>query len=94
MNKYKKLFGNTLIFAIGQTSAKILGFLLIRIYTAVLTPDQYSTAELLYNTLNILYPIVSFSMADAILRFGVDKSYDIRKVYSSDQVSLYPSTRL
>lgn len=90
----KKLFGNTLIFAIGQTSAKILGFLLIRIYTAVLTPDQYSTAELLYNTLNILYPIVSFSMADAILRFGVDKSYDIRKVYSSDQVSLYPPTRL
>lgn len=27
MNKYKKLIGNTLIFAIGQTSAKILGFL-------------------------------------------------------------------
>lgn len=88
MNKYKKLIGNTMIFAIGQTSAKILGFLLIRIYTAVLTPDQYSTAELLYNTLNILYPIVSFSMADAILRFGVDKSYDIRKVYSSANILL------
>lgn len=89
MNKYRKLIGNTLIFAIGQTSAKILGFLLIRIYTAVLTPDQYSTAELLYNTLNILYPIVSFSMADAILRFGADKSYDIRKVYSSANILLF-----
>lgn len=89
MNKYKKLIGNTMIFAIGQTSAKILSFLLIRIYTAVLTPDQYSTAELLYNTLNILYPIVSFSMADAILRFGIDKSYDIRKVYSSANILLF-----
>lgn len=89
MNKYKKLIGNTLIFAIGQTAAKLLGFLLIRIYTAVLTPDQYSTAELLYNTLNILYPIVSFSMADSILRFGVDKSYDIRKVYSSANSMLF-----
>lgn len=89
MNKYKKLIGNTLIFAIGQTSAKIHGFLLIRIYTAVLAPDQYSTAELLYNTLNILYPIVSFSMADAILRFGADKSYDISKEYSSANILLY-----
>ena len=63
--------------------------MLIRIYTAVLTPDQYSTPELLYNTLNILYPIVSFSMADAILRFGADKSYDIRKVYSSANILLF-----
>lgn len=83
MNKYKKLLGNTMIFAMGQMGAKVLSFLMIRLYTAVLMPDEYSTAELLYNTLNVLYPIVSFSMADAIIRFGIDKSYDIKKVYSS-----------
>lgn len=83
MNKYKKLLGNTMVFAMGQMGAKILSFFMIRLYTAVLAPDEYSTAELLYNTLNVLYPIVSFSMADAIVRFGIDKSYDIKKVYSS-----------
>ncbi len=88
MNKYKKLLGNTMVFAMGQMGAKILSFLMIRLYTAVLAPDEYSTAELLYNTLNVLYPIVSFSMADAIVRFGIDKSYDIKKVYSSSNFML------
>lgn len=32
MNKYKRLLENTLIFAAGQTGAKILSFFLIRIY--------------------------------------------------------------
>ncbi|MGN1480761.1 lipopolysaccharide biosynthesis protein [Porcipelethomonas sp.] len=89
MNKYKKLIGNTLIFAVGQTGAKIFSFLLVRLYTAVLMPDEYSTAELLYNTLNVLYPIITFSMADAIVRFGLDKTYDNRKVYSSANFMLF-----
>ncbi|MBQ7046191.1 MAG: hypothetical protein IJN85_00430, partial [Oscillospiraceae bacterium] len=83
MNKYKKLIDNTIIFAVGQMGAKVLSFFLISLYTAVLTPDKYSTADLIYNTINVLYPIVTFSMADAILRFGVDKKYDIKRVYTS-----------
>lgn len=83
MNKYKKLIDNTIIFAVGQMGAKVVSFLLITLYTAVLSPNEYSTADLLYNTINVLYPIVTFSMADAILRFGVDKEYNIKKVYNS-----------
>ncbi len=83
MNKYQKLAGNTLIFAIGSFGAKFLSFFLIRLYTGCLNTDEYSTADLLYQTVNILYPIVTMSMADAVIRFGMDKGYDSRAVYTS-----------
>lgn len=83
MDKYKKLMGNTAVFAIGQFSAKLLSFFLVRLYTAALTNAEYSTKDILYNTLNVLVPIVTFSMSDAIIRFGIDKSYDRRKVYTA-----------
>ncbi|MGN0693186.1 MAG: lipopolysaccharide biosynthesis protein [Oscillospiraceae bacterium] len=86
MDKYKKLMGNTLIFAIGQFGAKLLSFFLVKLYTATLTNAEYSTADLLYNTLNVLVPVVTFSMSDAIIRFGLDKAYDKRKVYTTANI--------
>ncbi len=87
MNKYQKLAGNTLIFAIGSFGAKFLSFFLIRLYTGCLDADEYGTADLLYQTVNVLYPIVTLSMADAIIRFGMVKSYDGRSVYTTAIVS-------
>lgn len=83
MDKYKKLMANTAVFAIGQFGAKLLSFFLVRLYTAALSKEEYSTADLLYNTLNVLVPVVTFSMSDAIIRFGLDKAYDKRRVYTA-----------
>ncbi|MGN0666081.1 MAG: polysaccharide biosynthesis C-terminal domain-containing protein [Huintestinicola sp.] len=83
MNKYKKLFGNTLIFGIGSMGTKILGFILVALYTRVMTKSEYSTADLIYNTINMLVPLVTFSMADAVVRFGMDKGYDNRRVFTA-----------
>lgn len=83
MDKYRKLMANTAVFAIGQFGAKLLSFFLVKLYTATLTTAEYSTADLLYNTLNVLVPVVTFSMTDAIIRFGLDKAYDKRKVYTA-----------
>ena len=49
MNKYKKLLKNTFLFGIGTFSSKLMVFLLMPIYTAVLSPDQYNTC-LLYTS--------------------------------------------
>lgn len=88
MNKYKKLLGNTLIFGIGSFGTKLLGFILVALYTRVMTEAEYSTADLLYNTVNILVPLVTFSMADAVIRFGMDKSYDPRRVFTCANTAL------
>ncbi len=82
MNKYQKLAGNTLIFAIGSFGAKLLSFCLVRLYTSYMSTSDYGTADLLYQTVNVLYPLVTLAMADAIIRFGLDKGYDKKKVYS------------
>lgn len=88
MDKYKKLLGNTLIFGIGSFGTKLLGFILTMLYTRVMTEAEYSTADLIYNTVNVLVPLVTFSMADAIIRFGMDNSYDCRKVFTCANTAL------
>lgn len=82
MNKYQKLLNNTLIFAIGTFGSKLLSFILVRLYTGCMTTEQYSTADLLYQAANVIYPIVTLSMADALIRFGIDKAYDNKKIYT------------
>lgn len=82
MNKYQKLAGNTVIFAIGSFGAKFLSFILTRLYTGCMTTAEYGDADLLYQAVNILYPIVTMSMADAVIRFGMEKKYDSRSVYT------------
>lgn len=82
MNKYKKLMGNTVIFGIGQLLSKLIGFFLVALYTRVMAEAEYSTADLIYNSVNVLYPIVTLSMADAVIRFGMDKSYDPKRVFT------------
>ncbi|MCD7731022.1 MAG: lipopolysaccharide biosynthesis protein [Oscillospiraceae bacterium] len=82
MNKYQKLVNNTLIFAIGTFGAKLLSFVLVRLYTGCMSTEEYSTADLLYQTVNVLYPIVTLSMADALIRFGIDKAYNNKKIYT------------
>ena len=83
MNKYKKLASNTLIFAIGSFGSKILLLLLTRLYTGNINPGDNSTKELLEQTANFLIPIITFSIADAVIRYGIDKNFDNRKVFTS-----------
>lgn len=83
MNKYKKLAMNTVIFAIGSFGSKILLFLLTGLYTTNISSSDSSTKELLEITANFLIPIFTFSMTESIIRFGLDKNYDKRKIFTS-----------
>lgn len=83
MNKYQKLASNTVIFAIGSMGAKLISFFLVRLYTSCMSPEEFSTADLLYQANNVLYPLITFCMADAIIRYGLDKAYDNKQVYTA-----------
>jgi O-antigen/teichoic acid export membrane protein len=47
-----------------------------------MTESEYGTADFLYQTLNVLYPVLTLCMADAAVRFGLDKGYNKKQVYS------------
>lgn len=77
MNKYKNLLVNTIIFGIGTFSSKILVFLLVPVYTKVLSNSEYGVVDLIVQTANLLIPVVTAGVASSIIRFGLDKN--IRK---------------
>ncbi len=83
MNKYKKLAFNTMIFAIGSFGSKILVILLTRLYSSNISPADSSTKELLEITANFLLPIFTFSMTEAVIRYGLDKKYDKGEVFTT-----------
>ena len=81
-SKYKFLISNTGLFFISTFSSKFLVFLLMPIYTAVLTPDQFNTVDLVTQTANLLIPMVSLGIPNSIIRFGLDKNYSKRGVFT------------
>lgn len=83
MDKYKKLAFNTMIFAIGNFGSKFLVILLTRLYTSNISPADSSTKELLEITANFLLPIFTFSMTEAVIRYGLDNKYHKGQVFTT-----------
>ncbi|MBR4036621.1 MAG: polysaccharide biosynthesis C-terminal domain-containing protein [Oscillospiraceae bacterium] len=81
-SKYKFLLSNTGLFFISTFSSKFLVFLLMPIYTSVLSPDQFNTVDLMTQTANLLIPMVSLGIPNSIIRFGLDKNYSKRGVFT------------
>lgn len=83
MNKYKQLASNTIIFAIGSFGSKILLLFLTKLYTANINYADNSTKELLEITANFLIPLVTFSITESVIRFGLDRRYSKQRVYTN-----------
>ncbi len=79
-NKYNTLLSNTLLISMGTFGSKILVFLMVRFYTGYLTPSDYSTADLITQTANLLFPLISVGIADGVFRFVMDIESDKKSV--------------
>lgn len=83
MNRYKKLFSDTLILGIGTFGSKLLVFLLMPFYTAWLSTSEFSTAELISATANLLIPLACVGIGNGIFRFAADRESDQKAVFST-----------
>ncbi|MEG0367392.1 MAG: oligosaccharide flippase family protein [Coprobacillus sp.] len=83
MNTYKKLMGNSIIFAIGNLGSKLITFLLLPLYTHYLTTNEYGLVDMVTTTTSLLLPILSANIFEAVLRFALDKEEDKQKVLSN-----------
>ena len=81
--KYKNLILNTLILGLGVFGSKLLVFFMMPLYTGILSPAEYSTADLLSQTANLLMPLACVGITDGVFRFTMDKEADKRSVFSS-----------
>ncbi len=82
MNKYKTLLSNTLLISMGTFGSKILVFLMVRFYTEYLTTSDYSTADLIAQTANLLFPIISLGITEGVFRFTLDSTADKKSVFT------------
>ena len=88
MDKYKKLLSNTLIFAIGTFSSKLLVFFLTRLYTAVLTQEEYGIVDMIQQSGNLLLPLVTLGITNAVVRFGLDRGVKKSHVFTTGLLSI------
>ena len=86
--RFGKLFSDTVILAIGTFGSKLLVFLLMPLYTALLSPSQYGTAELITGTANLIMPFACAGITNGIFRFAAEKGTDREGVFSSGMVLL------
>lgn len=76
-DRYKRLFSFTLILGIGTVISKLMTYVVLTpLYTKYLSPDEFGIVELVVQTANLLMPLVSLGINQAVLRFGMDGETD------------------
>ena len=70
-DKYKRLIRDMGIFALGALGSKLITFLLLPLYTHVLTTDEYGISDLIFTLGQLLLPFVSLAIFNGLLRYGL-----------------------
>lgn len=82
MSRTGSLIKNTIVFAIGSIGSKLLQFLLLPLYTRVLSDAQYGTVDVLQSIATVLIPLLSLTIYDGVFRYAMDKATDKRDAFS------------
>lgn len=82
MGKWQKLGTNVILMSIGSIGSKLITFLMVPLYTAVLSTEDYGISDLIFTTVNLLAPIFTLTINEAVLRFALDKNIDNRQVFT------------
>ncbi len=68
MGRGKQLLKNTAIVTVGKISTQLATFLLLPVYTAILSTTEYGVVDLLNTLVSLLLPIVTFQVEQALFR--------------------------
>lgn len=91
MSAIKRLAGQTAIYGIPSILGRVLGYLLVPLYTSVFRPDAYGTVNVFYAYAAFLKVILTYGMETAFFRFS-EKEQDKDSVYSTSLFSLLLSS--
>jgi O-antigen/teichoic acid export membrane protein len=93
LSLFKKLFKQTFIYGLATVLPRMLSFILVPIYTAVMPPGSYGEVTLIFSWFAIFNVILAYGMETAFFRFfnGED---DKNRVVTTSLISLGVSTLL
>lgn len=70
------LIKRTAFLTVGRFVSKLMVFFMVRLYTAYLTPAEYSTADLIVDMANLLIPLASLGVSEGIFRNAAGQAKD------------------
>ena len=73
MNKGKNLIKNTLVLLIGKISVQFISFLMLPLYTGVLSTNDYGIIDIVLTYVALFSPVVTLQLEMSVFRFLVDK---------------------
>lgn len=79
MNEKKRLVKNTLLIMLGNFGSKMISFILLPLYTSILTTTEYGTFDFIVALSAFLLPVVTFSIHESLFRFIIDVDKDKNK---------------
>lgn len=82
-SRNRELAVNTGLFALSSFGSRIISFLLLPFYTAVLSTGDYGTVDLLNSTASLFVPLLTLNIQDAVLRFGLGKDAEPEEILSA-----------
>ena len=81
--KYRSLSLNIILFSIGVWGSRLISFVFLPLYTSVLSTPDYGSADLVFTTAQLLLPLITVNIQDAVLRFSLDSKYRSEDVISA-----------
>ena len=81
-DRYRRLAANTIILGIGQFGSKLLVIVMMGFYQSALGTKGYGEINNIIDTATLLMSLATLSIGESLIRFGIDKAYDNKEVFS------------
>jgi O-antigen/teichoic acid export membrane protein len=90
MDRNDRVIKTTIIYFMGNFASKILGFILLPIYTAYLSSADYGTVDILMSALPLIAPIFTMQVTESVFRFLMtDETRDDRSKTFTNALAVF-----
>ncbi|MBR3646360.1 MAG: polysaccharide biosynthesis C-terminal domain-containing protein [Lachnospiraceae bacterium] len=76
MDEKKRMLKNTGLIALGNAGVKVMAFLLLPLYTSIVSTEEYGQYDFIVAVSVFLLPIITCTMYEAMFRFIIDGKND------------------
>lgn len=81
-NRLKFLAKNIFFLTLSNFATKILSFLLVPLYTNILSTEEYGSYDFFSTSINLLIPILTIEISSAVFRFAMEKNNTKNNIFS------------
>lgn len=73
-NKYKYLAQNAMLFTISSFGSKLMVFLLVPLYTSILSTSDYGIADIISTTATLCVYVLTINIAEPVMRYSIEEA--------------------